>query len=134
MAKKPKADGLPEMTVDRRGPSDLWTLKDEINQREWRSRNFWKDIEDDQRLGVLLAVKDTLLRLLENLDGWVPLSLDPQTNHRIDLCITLELPAILEEALRQRVSLERIRNHTEAELMRIERDLRAKEVDGGTTS
>lgn len=115
---------MPEITVTRRDASDLWRLKDEIRAREWRSREFWKDITDDKRLGVVLAVKDALLRLLENIDGWVPLSLDPDTNNRLDLCITLELPVIVEEALRQRVSIERLEAHTAQELMRIERDLR----------
>lgn len=115
----------PNVAVVQQSPSDLWHAKDELAKREWSSRNFWSGIEDDQRAGVLLAVKDTLLRLLENLDGWVPLALDAQKPNRLDVCITLELPEITEAAMRERVSAERLTMDAAKGLLRIERELRA---------
>lgn len=126
----PKQKPLPDVTVVERSPSDLWRFKDELAKREWASRKFWAGIEDDTRAGVLLAVKDTLLRLLENLDGWVPLALDPKDPHRIDVCIALELPEITETALRERVSAERLTVDAAEGLLRIERELREAADDG----
>lgn len=120
----PRRKPLPEVAIVERSPSDLWRAKEELAKREWASRKYWSGIEDNARAGLLLAVKDTLLRLLENLDGWVPLALDPQSPHRIDVCIALELPEITESAMNARVNAERLSVHAAEGLLRIERELR----------
>lgn len=105
-------------------PSDLWRDKDELVKRERRCRNFWAGIEDDQRAGLILAAQDALLKLFENPDKWLPGSIDPGKNNRVDLCITLELPAVDERSMQERVSEERLLNHTVNQLLEMERRLR----------
>lgn len=99
-------------------------------KREMDSQVFWHQISEDQRFAIQLVVKDALITLIERPERWLPASIDPTKGDRLDITISVQLPAIEAEALAQRVDTARLKEQTAAELRRLERALRPGGSDG----
>lgn len=84
-----------------------WLSKDDVAEQERRSRKLWDSINDEQRQSILVLVRDSLLRLIEDPEIWVPTSLEPRSGERMDLWISISMSEIDEEVLRRRLETER---------------------------
>lgn len=111
-------------------PSDEWYTKDEIADKERKSKEIWDGVEDENRQAVLVLTRDSLARLIEDPDVWVPTSVEPITGTRIDVFVSIHLAEVDEEVLRRRIETERMIADDTAGLLELEAELRPSDDDG----
>jgi hypothetical protein len=74
--------------------SDVGRMTNNLVAAERESRLAWASHPDDTKAGILLAVRDTLLRLLQD-PHWVSSALSSYVNldavHRVDVTFTVDL-------------------------------------------
>jgi len=107
-------------------PGEKWHSKEEVAKLEQASLKFWNELDDEQRQAVVVLVRDALLRLIEDPDLWIPTSLEPKSNNRLDLYLNIHFAEIDEEVVRRRVE-------TEREIYRTREDLVTLHTELGTT-
>lgn len=98
-------------------PGDLWKMKDEIAKAEWNSRKIWDSMGDNRRAALVLMVREALLKLIEDPNGWLPTSMEPNSGDQLDLKISIRLPVLNAEELNRYVDLERTRNQAGLDLL-----------------
>lgn len=101
-----------------------WT-KDEIEEQERRSRKLWDELDDEKRQACLVLCRDSLLRLVEDPGAWVPISLEPRSDERVDLLISISLTEIDDEVLKRRLVTERKVKDATADLVNLHDELRS---------
>jgi hypothetical protein len=112
-----------DITARHVGPADSWFTKEEIAEIERSSRTAWSELDDEQRQAILLLTRDALVRLIEEVNDWVPTSFVPESGHRLDLWITVHLAEVDEEVLRRRVEAEKAISATTTDLKRMREEL-----------
>lgn len=112
-------------------PEDEWHTKEQIAETERLSLQAWKELDDEQRQALSVITRDSLLRLLEDPDGWIPTSMLPKTGHRFDLYISINLAEVDDEVIRRRVETERQMLETREDLQVLHDETR-DEVPAGT--
>lgn len=114
------------------GKDDEWYTKDEVAEKERQSKQIWDGIDDQQRQAVLVLVRDSLQRLTEDPEVWVPTSVEPITGSRIDVFVSIHLAEVDEEVLRRRLETERMIAEDTTGLLELEEALRPdQEEDEG---
>ena len=94
-----------------------WLTKEDVAEQERRSRKFWDSVDDPQRQAILVLVRDSLLRLVEDPEVWVPTSLEPRSGERVDLWVSIHMSEVDEEVLRRRLETERQINDSTKDLV-----------------
>lgn len=80
---------------------EAWS-NDEIAAMERASLDAWQNIEDDDRRGMAVIMRDCLIRMLEAPLEWLPTSIKPETGSRIGIQVVISLDEVTEEVLRMR--------------------------------
>lgn len=111
-------------------PGEKWHSKEEVAKLEQSSLKFWNELEDEQRQAVVVLVRDALLRLIEDPDLWIPTSLEPKSNNRLDLYLNIHFAEIDEEVVRRRVETEREIYRTREDLVTLHHELGDETPEG----
>ena len=111
------------------GPDDEWYTKEQIANLERASKSQWDNIPDENRAALCVLIRDAINRLAEDLDVWVPTSLMPATNSRLDVFVSIHLAEVDEEVLRRRLETEKMVAADTAGLVELERELRPVDTD-----
>lgn len=109
-------------------PDAEWHEKDWLAKLERDSEKTWEDLDDEQRQAMIVITKDCLRRMAEDPHVWLPSSIKPQTNNKLDLWICINFDDVDDEVIRRRTEAERALIATRTDLMVIERDLRPGDV------
>lgn len=94
----------------------VWYTKEQVAAAEQESLQYWDKLKDPQRQAVIVLIRDALLRLVESPDLWIPTSLEPRSNNRLDMFLNIHFAEIDDEVVRRRVE-------TEEEIFRSRNDL-----------
>lgn len=113
-----------EVEVRHIGPNDEWHSKEEIAEAERQSLASWKGLADEQRQALAVITRDSLLRLLEDPNGWIPTSMVPKTGNRFDIYISINLAEVDDEVIRRRVETERLMLETRDDLVTLHGETR----------
>lgn len=111
-------------------PNDPWRSKEQVAALEQASLKFWNDLDDEKRQAVIVLVRDALLRLIEDPDLWIPTSLEPKSNNRLDLYLNIHFAEIDEEVVRRRVETEREIYRTREDLVTLRDELGTDTTEG----
>lgn len=125
-------DRIRKVTLEARhvAPGDTWHTKEEVAGIEQASLRFWNELDDEKRQAVIVLVRDALLRLIEDPDLWIPTSLEPKSNNRLDLYLNIHFAEIDEEVVRRRVETEREIYRTREDLVVLHEQLRTEPPQG----
>lgn len=96
------------------GPVDVWKSKDEFIEKERKSQEEWEKMADDDRQAIFEIVGRALDRLKDNIETWVPASLEVQSGRYLD-CTFRILFSELEEEIKAREELTQRRIQAAAE-------------------
>lgn len=113
-----------ELRVVHIGPGERWRSKEDLAASERTSQATWDTFDDDKRAAMLLIVTEALNQLLENPDTWVPTSIEPSTDNRLDLFISIHLAEVDDEVVRRKLEAERALREATEGVKAIESDLR----------
>lgn len=108
------------------GSGDRWRTKEELAESELKSQAYWDGIDDEKRQAMLLIVKEALAQLIEDPDAWVPTSIEPANDNRLDLFISIHLAEVDDEVVRRKLEAEKALHDATAGVQQIHADL-AKE-------
>src|SRR5687767_2748464 len=96
-----------EIKVQHVGPGDRWRSKEELANGERASQAYWDGLDNDKRAAMLLIVKEALSQLIESPNDWVPTSIEPVNDNRLDVFISIHLAEVDEEVVRRKLEAER---------------------------
>lgn len=99
-------------TTDTPTLKELASRAPDLLRAEEASRGFWDTLTSDKRSVVLLLAKESLERLLMDLDRWVPDCVVPGGSDWIDLRIRFQLGYMEEAQIHQ--TIENIRDQEDA--------------------
>lgn len=118
-------DKVRKITLEARtvAPGEAWHTKEQVAALEQASLKFWNELDDEKRQAVIVLVRDALLRLIEDPDLWIPTSLEPKSNNRLDLYLNIHFAEIDEEVVRRRVETEREIHRTREDLVALADEL-----------
>ena len=115
-----------QIAVQHIGENDTWRTKEELAESERKSEAYWQGLDDDQRAAMLLIVREALTQLIEDPSAWVPTSIEPKNDQRLDLFISIHLAEVDDEVVRRKLEAEKALHDATTGLVEIERDLREK--------
>lgn len=120
-----EGDRVRKVTLEARhvAPGETWHTKEAVAAMEQASLKFWNELDDEHRQAVTVLVRDALLRLIEDPDLWIPTSLEPKSNNRLDLYLNIHFAEIDEEVVRRRVETEREVYRTREDLVTLRDEL-----------
>lgn len=111
------ADSLDDLEI-RTGHLDVmevWKSKDEFVEMERKSLERWEGIEEARKEAILNVVERVLERLRDNLEVWVPSSLDTSNGKYMDVTFRVLFSDIDEEiAAQEEITQRRIDRAAEA--------------------
>lgn len=113
-----------EVKVVHIGENDTWRTKEQLAESERVSEAYWKDITVDQRAAMLLIVREALMQLIEDPAAWVPTSIEPKNDQRLDIFVSIHLAEVDDEVVRRKLEAEKALQDATTGLVEIERDLR----------
>lgn len=111
---------LEARVIDR---GDEWYTKDEILRMEHESQQFWTKLTDDQRAAARVMVRDTLVRLLEDPDQWLPTTFIVKPQLRMDVYLSIHFGEVDDEVIRRRMAAENTLMETRTDLVTLHREL-----------
>lgn len=103
-----------------------WRSREEMASSERKSRKMWDDFSDEKRVAILIVIRDSMERLIEDPHVWVPTSMEAKSGNRLDIFITLNIEEVDEEVLRRRVATERAIAETSTDLVVLQGELRGE--------
>lgn len=105
--------------------------KEEVAALERDSVAYYETLNDEQRRATTLLVVDALIELIKDPDLWVPVSIVPVSDDRIDLWISLHMADIEQQVCRDRIAgdLEREAKREELQGIRAELTDNPEEVE-----
>lgn len=115
-----------EIKTQHIGSGDRWRTKEELADSERKSQAYWDGIDDEKRQAMLLIVKEALTQLIEDPNAWVPTSIEPVNDNRLDLFISIHLAEVDDEVVRRKLDAEKALFDATAGVQQIHADL-AKE-------
>lgn len=120
-----EGDRMRKVTLEARhiGANEQWHTKEQVAAMEQASLKFWNDLDDEHRQAVIVLVRDALLRLIEDPDLWIPTSLEPKSNNRLDLYLNIHFAEIDDEVVRRRVETEKEVYRTREDLVTLRDEL-----------
>lgn len=111
---------LEARVIDR---GDEWYTKDEILRMEHESQQFWTKLSDEQRAAARVMVRDTLVRLLEDPDVWLPTTFIVKPQLRMDVYLSIHFGEVDDEVIRRRMAAENALMETRTDLVTLHREL-----------
>jgi hypothetical protein len=111
---------LEARVIDR---GDDWYTKDEILRMEHESQQFWTKLTDDQRAAARVMVRDTLVRLLEDPDVWLPTTFIVKPQLRMDVYLSIHFGEVDDEVIRRRMAAENALQETRSDLVTLHKEL-----------
>lgn len=108
------------------GDTETWRSKEDLAKSERDSEAYWHGLDDDRRAAMLLIVREALTQLIEDPAAWVPTSIEPKNDQRLDVFISIHLAEVDDEVVRRKLEAERALHDATTGLVAIERDLREK--------
>lgn len=118
-----------EIKVVHVGPGVGWGTKEEQAEAEKKSKAFWEGLDDERRAAMLLIAREALARLIEVPEIWVPISIEPKTDERVDLYISVHMSDVDEEVVKRKLEAERNLHEATQGVLAIERGLRTAAVE-----
>lgn len=120
-----KKDKIRKIEIEARHiePDDKWHTKEEVAELEQASLKWWTESDDEQRQAVIVLARDALMRLIDDPDMWIPVSLEPKSGNRVDLFISIHFAEIDGEVVRRRVETEREIVHAREDLVKLHTEL-----------
>lgn len=106
-------------------PGDRWRTKEEMAESERKSQSYWDGIDNEKRQAMLLIVKEALTQLMEDPNSWVPTSIEPENDNRLDIFISLHLAEVDDEVVRRKLEAERALHDATVGVRSIHADLAA---------
>lgn len=110
---------------------DEWFTKDEILRMEHDSQRFWEKLNDDQRAAARVMVRDTLVRLLQDPDSWLPTTFIVKPQLRMDVYLSIHFGEVDDEVIRRRMQAENLLMETRTDLVTLHRELGQGELGQG---
>lgn len=104
-----------------------WT-QEMIEAQERRSQELWDNLDDEERQATCVIVRDSLLRLVDDPNLWVPASLEPRAGERLDLLISISMSEVEDEVLARRCEVERTQKEATADLVALRDEMAAKKT------
>jgi hypothetical protein len=114
-----------EVRVCHFGPGEQWRPKEDLARSERDSQAYWDELDDDRRAAMLLIVKEALMQLIEAPKDWVPTSIEPSNDHRLDVFISIHLAEVDDEVVRRKLEAERALHEATQGVITIESELRS---------
>lgn len=105
------------------GPTEKWRTKEELASLERESQKYWDGIKDEQRQAMILIVREALMQMLEDPNSWVPTSIIPQSDARLDVYISIHLAEVDDEVVKQKLKIERDLHAARTDSLQIAADL-----------
>lgn len=116
-----------EIRVQHVGPGQMWRTKEQLAESERNSQVYWDGIDDEKRQAMLLIVKEALAQLIEDPNAWVPTSIEPSNDNRLDLFISIHLAEVDEEVVRRKLEAEKALHEATRGVQEIHADLTTRE-------
>lgn len=113
-----------EIRTQHIGPGETWRTKEELATSEQNSRAYWDGIDNERRAAMLLIVKEALAQLIESPNDWVPTSIEPANDNRLDIFISIHLAEVDDEVVRRKLAAERALHEATEGVRIIESELR----------
>lgn len=117
---------MPEVKIQHFGPNDTWRSRDELVKSEQDSQRWWDALDDPKREALVFIVRESLTQMLVNPDSWVPTSMEPADDHRVDLYISIHLAEIDDEVVHRKLEAEKQLVEATQGVQAIEADLRSR--------
>lgn len=108
-------------------PAERWRQKEDLDAIEATSQKYWDSTDDEKRQAMLLIVRETLTQLIQDPASWVPTSIMPVNDYRLDLFISIHLAEIDEEVVKRKLEAEKALHEATEGTLQIAADLHAKD-------
>lgn len=115
-----------EIRTQHISPGEVWRTREDLAGAEKKSEVFWKSLSDEKRQGLLLIVDEALQQMRQNLDAWVPVSLEFIADSRLDVYISIHLAEVDDEVVRRKLEAEKMLYEATHGVLAIEADLRER--------
>lgn len=117
---------MPDVSIDVGVASNPWLDKDRLSSLDVESRTYWAQLDNDERAAAGMLITEQLMRLIRELDRWLPSSVTADTLGPIRLNVRVAIqPAEFDDAVHAaRLQAEREQARRHAELVALERRLR----------
>lgn len=109
------------------GAKDTWRTKEELAGVERKSQAYWDGIVSEKRQAMILIVREALTQMLEDPNAWVPTSILPSSDERLDLYISIHLAEVDDEVVKQKLQIEQDLHTARTGSLQIAADLLPKD-------
>lgn len=83
-----------------------WHTKDVLATLEQDSMSWWNNQPEESQAALVVLTRDCLVRMIEDPAMWLPTSIVPRSDERLDIFINIHFAEMDEEVVRRRVETE----------------------------
>lgn len=106
IVKKDPSDRVMLISARHIPPAESWHTKDVLAQLEQDSMSWWNAQPDESQQALVVLIRDCLVRMIEDPAMWLPTSIVPRTDERLDIFINIHFAEMDDEVVRRRVETE----------------------------